>query len=95
MAPLALGLGYFWRHGTDRDSPIFDILSKVDKEWEGKSTDTVPISGSLSGSFSGSLSGSFAVNIAKENTMKNTYCLFQVKFITEYPNVQHIIITQI
>jgi hypothetical protein len=27
--------------------------------------------------------------------MKNTYCLFQIKFITEYPNVQHIIITQI
>ncbi len=27
--------------------------------------------------------------------MKNTYCLFQVKFITEYTNVQHIIITQI
>ncbi len=28
-------------------------------------------------------------------SMKNTYCLFQVKLITEYPNVQHIIITQI
>jgi hypothetical protein len=28
-------------------------------------------------------------------SMKNTYCLFQIKFITEYPNVQHIIITQI
>ncbi len=27
--------------------------------------------------------------------MKNTYCLFQIKFITEYINVQHIIITQI
>ncbi len=27
--------------------------------------------------------------------MKNTYCLFQIKFITEYQNVQHIIITQI
>ncbi len=27
--------------------------------------------------------------------MKNTYWLFQVKFITEYTNVQHIIITQI
>jgi hypothetical protein len=27
--------------------------------------------------------------------MKNTYCLFQIKFITEYSNVQHIIITQI
>jgi len=27
--------------------------------------------------------------------MKNTYYLFQVKFITEYTNVQHIIITQI
>ncbi len=27
--------------------------------------------------------------------MKNTYCLFQIKFITEYTNVQHIIITQI
>jgi hypothetical protein len=29
------------------------------------------------------------------DNMKNTYCLFQVKFITEYTNVQHIIITQI
>jgi hypothetical protein len=29
------------------------------------------------------------------NDMKSTYCLFQVKFITEYTNVQHIIITQI
>ena len=28
-------------------------------------------------------------------SMKNTYCLFQIKFITEYTNVQHIIITQI
>ena len=28
-------------------------------------------------------------------SMKNTYCLFQVKFITEYMNVQHVIITQI
>ena len=28
-------------------------------------------------------------------SMKNTYCLFQIKFITEYQNVQHIIITQI
>jgi hypothetical protein len=27
--------------------------------------------------------------------MKNTYCLFQIKFIIEYPNVQQIIITQI
>jgi hypothetical protein len=27
--------------------------------------------------------------------MKNTCCLFQIKFITEYTNVQHIIITQI
>ncbi len=27
--------------------------------------------------------------------MKNTYCLFQVKFITEYTNVQQDIITQI
>ncbi len=27
--------------------------------------------------------------------MKNTYCLFQIKFITDYPNVQQIIITQI
>jgi hypothetical protein len=33
--------------------------------------------------------------IENEQTMKNTYCLFQVKFITEYTNVQHIIITQI
>jgi hypothetical protein len=29
------------------------------------------------------------------DSMKNTYCLFQIKFITEYTNVQHIIITQI
>jgi len=29
------------------------------------------------------------------HNMKNTYCLFQIKFITEYTNVQHIIITQI
>ena len=28
-------------------------------------------------------------------SMKNTYCLFQVKFITQYTNIQHIIITQI
>ncbi len=28
-------------------------------------------------------------------SMKNTCCLFQIKFITEYTNVQHIIITQI
>ncbi len=28
-------------------------------------------------------------------TMKNMYCLFQIKFITEYTNVQHVIITQI
>ena len=28
-------------------------------------------------------------------SMKNTYCLFQIKFITEYTNVQHVIITQI
>ncbi len=28
-------------------------------------------------------------------SMKNTYCLFQVKFITGYTNVQHVIITQI
>ncbi len=27
--------------------------------------------------------------------MKNTYCLFQIKFITEYTNVQRVIITQI
>jgi hypothetical protein len=27
--------------------------------------------------------------------MKNTYCLFQIKFITEYTNVQQVIITQI
>jgi hypothetical protein len=26
-------------------------------------------------------------------SMKNTYCLFQIKFITEYTNVQHVIIT--
>ncbi len=30
-----------------------------------------------------------------KDSMKNTYCLFQVKFITEYTTVQHIIITQI
>ncbi len=30
-----------------------------------------------------------------QHNMKNTYCLFQFKFITEYTNVQHIIITQI
>ncbi len=30
-----------------------------------------------------------------QGNMKNTYCLFQIKFITEYTNVQHIIITQI
>jgi len=27
--------------------------------------------------------------------MRNTFCLNQVKFITEYTNVQHVIITQI
>jgi hypothetical protein len=32
--------------------------------------------------------------IAKDN-MKNTYCLFQIKFITDYTNIQHVIITQI
>ncbi len=42
---------------------------------------------------------SFATNLqckfwCKES-MKNTYCLFQIKFITEYINVQHVIITQI
>ncbi len=26
--------------------------------------------------------------------MKNTYCLFQIKFITDYTNVQQVIITQ-
>jgi len=26
--------------------------------------------------------------------MKNMYCLFQIKFITEYTNVQQVIITQ-
>ena len=30
-----------------------------------------------------------------QGSMKNTYCLFQIKFITEYTNVQHVIITQI
>jgi hypothetical protein len=34
-------------------------------------------------------------NAEHGGTMKNTYCLFQIKFITEYTNVQHIIITQI
>jgi len=33
--------------------------------------------------------------IVHDGTMKNTYCLFQIKFITDYTNVQHIIITQI
>jgi hypothetical protein len=28
-------------------------------------------------------------------SMKNMYCLFQIKFITEYTNVQQVIITQI
>ncbi len=28
-------------------------------------------------------------------SMKNTYCLFQIKFITEYTNVRQVIITQI
>ncbi len=28
-------------------------------------------------------------------SMKNTYCLFEIKFITDYTNVQHVIITQI
>ncbi len=27
--------------------------------------------------------------------MKKTYCLFQIKFVTEYTNLQHVIITQI
>jgi hypothetical protein len=27
--------------------------------------------------------------------MKNTYCLFQIEFITAYTNVQQVIITQI
>jgi len=30
-----------------------------------------------------------------DTNMRNTYCLSQIKFITEYPNVQHVIITQI
>ncbi len=34
-------------------------------------------------------------NALAYTTMKNTYCLFQINFITEYTNVQHIIITQI
>jgi hypothetical protein len=36
-----------------------------------------------------------ALTKAIKDNMKNTYCLFQIKFITEYTNVQHIIITQI
>jgi hypothetical protein len=28
-------------------------------------------------------------------SMKNTYCLFQIKFITEYTNEQQVIITKI
>ncbi len=36
-----------------------------------------------------------SVVILTDIIMKNTYCLFQIKFITEYTNVQHIIITQI
>ncbi len=35
------------------------------------------------------------ITLINETFMKNTYCLFQIKFITEYTNVQHIIITQI
>ncbi len=31
----------------------------------------------------------------QDNIMRNTYCLNQVKFSTEYSNVQHVIITQI
>ncbi len=32
----------------------------------------------------------------RKRDMKNTYCLFQIiKFITEYTNVQQVIITQI
>ncbi len=38
---------------------------------------------------------SWCLNQTREHYMKNTYCLFQIKFITEYTNVQHIIITQI
>ncbi len=37
----------------------------------------------------------FVISMADMSFMKNTYCLFQIKFITEYQNVQHIIITQI
>jgi hypothetical protein len=29
------------------------------------------------------------------NSMRNTYCLVQIEFITEFTNVQHVIITQI
>jgi hypothetical protein len=32
---------------------------------------------------------------AQKLNMKNTYCLFQIKFITEYTHVQHVIITKI
>ncbi len=35
------------------------------------------------------------IYVCMYGVMKNTYCLFQIKFITEYTNVQHIIITQI
>jgi hypothetical protein len=31
----------------------------------------------------------------KVSIMRNTYCLVQIEFITEFTNVQHVIITQI
>jgi hypothetical protein len=34
-------------------------------------------------------------SVTSGQCMKNTLCLFQIEFITEYSNVQHIIITQI
>ncbi len=41
------------------------------------------------------LSEKIVFNSGSDVSMKNTYCLFQIKFITEYTNVQHIIITHI
>jgi hypothetical protein len=35
------------------------------------------------------------LKLIMNNIMKNTYCLFQIEFITEYTNIQRVIITQI
>jgi hypothetical protein len=43
-----------------------------------------------------SVMGMMAVPVSqRKNCMKNTYCLNQVNFITEYTNIQHVINTQI